>query len=134
MKHKSVAVGRERKRDVKGHGKVERLLHAGANAVVIVLRLDDGDRNMGFVVKDVIGALGFTASDELSPDVRPLVKLTSSQICIIPSQPAHFTAGPMNLEQISRSLRSFLFIRFVALALEWAPGDVSHGRQPYIYA
>ena len=48
--------------------------------------------------------------------MRPLVKLTSSRICIIPSQPARFTAGPMNLEQISRSLRSFLFIRFVGIA------------------
>ena len=42
--------------------------------------------------------------------IRPLVKATSSRICIIPSQPARFTAGPMNLEQMSRSLRSFLFM------------------------
>jgi len=34
-----------------------------------------------------------------------------SRNCIIPSQPARFTAGPMNLEQMSRSLRSFLFIK-----------------------
>jgi|HubBroStandDraft_3_1064219.scaffolds.fasta_scaffold03969_2 hypothetical protein len=50
--------------------------------------------------------------------MRPLVKLTSSRICIIPSQLARFTAGPTN-EQMSRSLRSFLLIRFVALALKW---------------
>jgi hypothetical protein len=36
--------------------------------------------------------------------MRPLVNLTSSRICILPSQPARFSAGPMNLEQISRSL------------------------------
>ena len=42
--------------------------------------------------------------------MRPLVKATSSRICIIPSQPARLTAGPMNLEQMSRSLRSFLFM------------------------
>src|ERR1700733_11381501 len=42
--------------------------------------------------------------------IRPLVKMTSSRICIIPSQPARFTAGPTNLEQMSRSLRSFLFM------------------------
>src|SRR5260370_17820448 len=29
----------------------------------------------------------------------------------MPSQPALLTAGPMNLEQMSRSLRSFLFIQ-----------------------
>ncbi len=50
--------------------------------------------------------------------VRPLVKATSSRICIIPSQPARFTAGPMNLEQMSRSLRSFLFIRFAVIVLQ----------------
>lgn len=42
--------------------------------------------------------------------MRPLVKAASSRICIIPSQPARLTAGPMNLEQMSRSLRSFLFM------------------------
>src|SRR5438046_5591168 len=30
---------------------------------------------------------------------------------LIASQPARFTAGPMNLEQMSRSVRSFLFMR-----------------------
>src|SRR5713101_9244947 len=48
--------------------------------------------------------------------MRPLVKATSSRISIIPSQPVRFTAGPMNLEQMSRSLRSFLFIGLVMLA------------------
>jgi hypothetical protein len=43
--------------------------------------------------------------------MRPLVKLTSWRIRIILSQPARFTAGLMNLEQISRSLSSFLFMR-----------------------
>jgi hypothetical protein len=42
--------------------------------------------------------------------MRPLVKATSSRLCIIPSQPARLTEGPMNLEQMSRSLRSFLFM------------------------
>src|ERR1035438_8212537 len=45
--------------------------------------------------------------------MRPLVKLTSSRICVISSQPACFTAGLMNLLQMSRSLRSFMFIRLI---------------------
>jgi hypothetical protein len=36
--------------------------------VIVVLRLDDGDRNIGLVIKDVIGVLGFAAGDELSSD------------------------------------------------------------------
>ena len=36
--------------------------------MVVVLGLDDGDRDVGLVIKDVIGALRFAAGDELSPD------------------------------------------------------------------
>ena len=68
VKDKAVAVGREHKRDVERDGIVEGLLHSVADAVVIVLRLDDGDRNIGLVVKDVIGALGFAARNKLAPD------------------------------------------------------------------
>jgi hypothetical protein len=39
-----------------------------ADAVIVVLRLDDGDRDIGFVIKDVIGALGFATGNELPPD------------------------------------------------------------------
>jgi hypothetical protein len=68
VKDKAVAVGREHERDVEGHGIVEGLLHSVADAVVIVLGLDDGYRNIGLVIKDVIGALGFAARNELAPD------------------------------------------------------------------
>src|SRR5271166_1366754 len=43
--------------------------------------------------------------------ILPLVKATSSRICSMPSHPALLTAGPMNLLQTSRSLRSFLFMQ-----------------------
>jgi hypothetical protein len=120
---------------LEGDGIVEGLLHSIADAVVVVLGFHDGDRNIGLVIKDVVGTLGLprVTSFPLTM-IRPLVKLTSSRICIILSQPARLIAGPMNLEQISRSLRYFLFIKFVALALEWALGDLPHGRRPYIYA
>ena len=110
VKDKTVAVGGKHKRDIEGHRIVEGLLHSVADAVVVVLCLDDGDRDIGLVIKDVIGALGLATGDELAADDdAPLGESTSSRICIIPSQPARFTAGPMNLEQMSRSLRSFLF-------------------------
>ena len=68
MKDKAIAVGREHKRDVECDGIVERLLHPVADAVVVVLRLDDGDWDIGLVIKDVIGAFGLAAGNELSPD------------------------------------------------------------------
>src|SRR5580704_212264 len=68
MKHKAVAVGREYERNVESDGVVESLLHPVADAVIVVLRLNDGDRDIGLVIKDVIGALGFATSNELPPD------------------------------------------------------------------
>jgi hypothetical protein len=114
MKDKAIAVGGKHKRNVKRHRVVERVLHSIADAVIVVLCLNDGDGNIRLVIKDVIGALCFATCNKLSTDDdASLVKATSSRICIIPSQPARFTAELMNLEQISRSLRSFLFIRYV---------------------
>ena len=46
-------------------------------------------------------------------DFTPLLGRTSAGL--IPSQPARLTAGPMNLEQMSRSLRSFLLIELSAV-------------------
>jgi hypothetical protein len=36
--------------------------------VVVVLRLDDGNRDIGLAIKDVVRALGFSTGNELSPD------------------------------------------------------------------
>src|ERR1019366_7639323 len=68
MENKAVTIGRKHKWNVEGHRIVEGLLHAVTNAVVVVLRLDDCDRDIGLVVKDVIGALGFATGDELPSD------------------------------------------------------------------
>ena len=66
MKDKAIAVGGKHKRDVERGRVVESLLHAVADAVVVVLGLDDGDGDVGLVIEDVIGALGFATGDELS--------------------------------------------------------------------
>ena len=68
VKDKPVAVGRENKRDIEGDSIVEGLLHAVADAVVVVLGLDDGDRNIGLVIKDVVGALGLAARYQFAAD------------------------------------------------------------------
>jgi hypothetical protein len=57
VKDKSVAVGRKNKRNVQGYGVIEGLLHTVADAVAIVLGLNDGNRDIGLVIKDVIGTL-----------------------------------------------------------------------------
>ena len=68
---------------------LERLLHAVADGVVVVLGLDDGDRDVRLVVENVVGALGLAAGDQLAADDdAALGELTSSRICDWISQPA----------------------------------------------
>src|SRR5438876_943012 len=68
MKDKTISVGRKHKRNVEGDGIVEGLLHSVADTVVVVFRLNDGDGDVGLVIKDVISALCLATGDELSPD------------------------------------------------------------------
>jgi len=76
--------------------------------MMVILRFEEGDGNVRFVVEDVIGPLGFTARDQLARTmIRPLVKDTSSRIWDKSSQPAFLMAGVMNFVQMSRSERSF---------------------------
>src|ERR1700680_4579525 len=65
VEDEAVAIGRKNKRNIEGYGIVQGLLHAVADAVVVVLGLDDGDRDVGLVIKDVIGALGLPAGYQL---------------------------------------------------------------------
>lgn len=68
MEEKAVAIGAERKRYIERFGIIKRLLHAMADAVVIVFRLDNGNGLVGHVIKDVICALGLAARMELAAD------------------------------------------------------------------
>jgi hypothetical protein len=68
VKNKTVAVRGKDKRNVESNSVIERLVHAVADAVVIVFCLDDGDGNIGLVIEDVIGALGLATRHELSTD------------------------------------------------------------------
>ena len=66
MEHEAVAVRREDERDVEGLGVVERLLHAVADAVGVVLGLDQRERDVRLVVEDVVRPLGLAACDQLA--------------------------------------------------------------------
>ena len=46
----------------------ELIVHAVAYAVVVVLGLDDGNRDVGLVVEDVIGTLGFAPGHQFAAD------------------------------------------------------------------
>ena len=62
VKQKGVTVGTENEGNIEGYRVLERLLHAGADRMVIVFGFDDCQPDAGFVGKDVIGAFGFATS------------------------------------------------------------------------
>ena len=66
MEHEAVAIRGEDKRDIERRGVVEALLHPVADAMRIVFGLDQRQRDVGLVIEDVVGALGFAAADQLA--------------------------------------------------------------------
>ena len=66
MHQKTVAIRAEYERDVEHFRIMQSLLHAIAKVVFVVLGFDDGNRDIGLVVQNVIGALGLTARVQLA--------------------------------------------------------------------
>jgi hypothetical protein len=90
---------------------LETLLKPVSNAVIVVFRFDDRDRDVRLLVEDVVEYLLLPRLTSLPRTmIRPFVKNTSSRICDISSQPARRSAGVMNFVQMSRSLISLFSI------------------------
>ena len=66
VKNKGVAIGGEHEGDIQRFGVVEGLLHTIADAVAIVLRLDQRDRDIRFVIEDDVSLLRLAARDQLA--------------------------------------------------------------------
>ena len=67
MKDEAVTVGGEDERDVQGFGVVQCLLDTVPNAALVVLGLNQGNRGVRLVVKDIVGSLPLAAGDQLPP-------------------------------------------------------------------
>jgi len=50
---------------------LDRLLHSAADGVIVVLRFDQSDGNIRFVVKNVVGSLSFTPRNQLVANDNP---------------------------------------------------------------
>jgi len=73
VKQEAVAIGTEDKRDVH-HFRVSKcLLHAGTNTVGIVFRLDDSDRKILFIIKNIIGSSRLGPAHGVSIDKNPAI-------------------------------------------------------------
>ena len=91
VEYETVAVGGEHEGYVQRLGIVERLLHAVADAVVVVLGLDDREGDVGLVVQDVVGAFGLAARDQLAADDDAAlgeVDLLADLVHLVPACPA----------------------------------------------
>jgi hypothetical protein len=71
VEHEAGAVRGENEGDVERDGVIERLLHPIADAVGIVLGLDQGERDVRLVIENVVGALGLAARDQLAAHDDP---------------------------------------------------------------
>ena len=71
VENEGVAVGTEDEGHVERVGVVQRLLHAGADGVVVILRLQHRQRDAGLEIEEVIGALGVAASGKLAAHDDP---------------------------------------------------------------
>ena len=71
VEHEAVAVGGKYEGDVQRLGIFERLLHAVADAVVVVFRLDHRDRDVRLIVENEVGLLGLAARDQLAANDDP---------------------------------------------------------------
>jgi len=69
MENESVAIGGENEGDVQDFGVVESLLHTVTNRVEVILRFNDGDRDIRLVIEDVVGKLRFPTGHHLPANV-----------------------------------------------------------------
>lgn len=86
--------------------------------MLVILCFDKGDGDVRLVIENVISPLGFAASDQFTPNDDPAFGegdfLTHLERR---SHPAWVRAGVMNFVQMSRSVRSFLFIMVARVGL-----------------
>lgn len=62
----AIAVAAEHRGDVQDSGVIQPLLYACHHRMLVVLGLNDGDRDIGFVVKDVIRPLALATGSEIA--------------------------------------------------------------------
>ncbi|MNN41588.1 hypothetical protein D3C81_1557160 [compost metagenome] len=68
MEEEAVAVAGEYERHIQRLGITERLLHTGAERVLVVLGLDNRQRQVGLVIQDVVGAARLASAVQLATD------------------------------------------------------------------
>ena len=68
MENEAVAIGGKYEGNFQALGIVQSLLQAVADGMGVILGLDQGDWNVGFVIKDVVRAFALTPAHQIDAD------------------------------------------------------------------
>ncbi|MNP24296.1 hypothetical protein D3C76_1170480 [compost metagenome] len=71
MKEEAIAIAGEYERHIQRLCIAKSLLHTGANRVLVILRLDHSDRQVGLVVEDEVCTACFAPTVKLATDHNP---------------------------------------------------------------
>ena len=112
----TVAIRAVHKRNVQHFGIFDGLLHPGANAVSVILRLDDSQRNIGLVVKQIVGALSLSSGSNISADDDTTVREIVLHADLLLLVPACTLNGRGNKLKFDVLLSHFMFFHKVAHA------------------
>ena len=112
----TVAIRAVHKRDVQHFCVFDGLLHPGSNAVSVILCLDDSQRNIGLVVKQIVCALSLSSGSDISADddttVREIV-LHANLLLLVPASALNGRGNKLKFDVL---LSHFMFFHKVAHA------------------
>ena len=112
----TVAIRAVHKRNVKHLGVFDGLLHPRTNAVFVVLRLDDSQRDIGLVVKQIVCALSLSSGGDISADDDTTVREVVLHADLLLPVPASALNGWGNKLKFDVLLSHFMFFHKVAHA------------------
>lgn len=123
VKHEAVAIGCEYKGNIQCDGVIQRLLHPVAHGVVVVLRLDQGNRKV-LVIEDIISPLGLASRDQLATDDNAAFSEKDFATDLERLIPPSLDDGGRDVLGTNIGLAQVFFAHnsFFSITLEWSSG------------
>ena len=112
----TVAIRAVHKRNVQHFGIFDGLLHPGSNAVPVIFRLDNSQRDIGLVVKQIVCALSLSSGGDISADDDTTVREVVLHADLLLPVPASALNGWGNKLKFDVLLSHFMFFHKVAHA------------------
>lgn len=113
---KTVTIRAVHKRNVQHFGVFDGLLHPSTNAVIVILCLDDGKRDIWLVVQQIVCALSLSSGGDISADDDTTVREVVLHANLLLLVPASVLNGRGNELKFDVLLSHFMFLHKVAHA------------------